>query len=83
MWHRIFSIFSTGPKFNETLKNNHALNNKLLIILKLFVHYLGHRFINKKIKCQDGGSYFYKNQKYRRLEKEKTIFFSFFISEMS
>ena len=83
MWHRIFSIFSTGPKFNETLKNNHALNNKLLIILKLFVHYLRHRFINKKIKCQDGGSYFYKNQKYRRLEKEKTIFFSFFISEMS
>ena len=33
-----------------------------------------------KIKCKDGGSYFYKNKKYRRLEKEKNVFFSYFIS---
>ena len=26
-----------------------------------------------KIKCKDGGSNFYKNKKYRRLEKEKKI----------
>ena len=29
-----------------------------------------------KIKCKDGGSHFYKNHKYRRLEKEKKKFFS-------
>ena len=33
-----------------------------------------------KIKCKDGGSYFYKNQKYRSLEIEKKKFFSYFIS---
>ena len=33
------------------------------------------------VKCKDGGSYFYKNQKYRRLGKEKkNVFFSYFIS---
>ena len=35
-----------------------------------------------KIKCKDGGSYFYKNQKYRLLEMEKNIFFSYFSSEI-
>ena len=29
-----------------------------------------------KTKCKDGISYFYKNQKYRRLEKEKKMYFS-------
>ena len=33
-----------------------------------------------KVKCKDGGSYFYKNKKYRRLEKEKNVSFSYFIS---
>ena len=28
-----------------------------------------------KIKCEEGGSYFYKNQKYWRLEKEYMNFF--------
>ena len=31
------------------------------------------------MKRKDGGSYFYKNKKYRRLEKEKYVFFSYFI----
>ena len=34
------------------------------------------------MKCKDGGSYSYKKQKYRRLEIEKNIFFSYFISEI-
>ena len=33
-----------------------------------------------KRKCKDGGSYFYKSQKYRQLENEKNVFFSYFIS---
>ena len=35
-----------------------------------------------KMKCKDGGLYFYKNQKYRQLEKEKkkNALFSYFIS---
>ena len=33
------------------------------------------------MKCKDGGLYFYKNQKYRQLEKEKkNVLFSYFIS---
>ena len=28
------------------------------------------------MKCKDGGLYFYKNQKYRQLEKEKKMYFS-------
>ena len=36
-----------------------------------------------KIQCKDGVSYFYKNKKYRPLEKEKKIFFfSYLISEI-
>ena len=31
------------------------------------------------MKCKDRGSYFYKNQKYRRMEIEKKNFFSYFI----
>ena len=82
IWYRIFSISFTGSKFNENLKNDHTSNNKLqLIILKTYVHSLRHRFINQKQKCKDGGSYFYKNQKYRRLEKRKKKF-SYFISEI-
>ena len=42
---------------------------------KAYVHYLRHRFINQKTKCKDGGSYFYKNQKYRPLEIGGKIFF--------
>ena len=35
------------------------------------------------MKCKDGGSYFWKNKKYRRLEKEKkNVFFGYFISEI-
>ena len=48
--------------------------NKLPVIFKAHVHYLRHRFINQKIKCKDGGSYFYKNQNYRPLEIENKIF---------
>ena len=28
------------------------------------------------MKCKDGGSYFYKNKKYRQLGKEKKMYFS-------
>ena len=35
-----------------------------------------------KIKCKDGGSYFYKNKKYRRLQIEKKLLFSYFILEI-
>ena len=37
-----------------------------------------------KIQCKDGVSYFYKNKKYRPLEKEKRkkIFFSYLVSEI-
>ena len=35
-----------------------------------------------KIKFKDGGSYFYKNQKYRRLQIEKKLFFSYFSLEI-
>ena len=49
-------------------------------IFKTYVHYLRQRVINQK-KCKDGGSYFYKNKKYRRLEIEKKNFFNYFISE--
>ena len=34
--------------------------------------------LSTKINCKDGGSYFYKNKKYRLLEIEKKIFFSSF-----
>ena len=37
----------------------------------LFAALTGHRiYYQLKIKCKGGGSYFYKNQKYRRLEKD-------------
>ena len=45
-------------------------------------HYLRHRIYQPKIKCKEGGSSFYKNQKYKRLEIEKKVFFSYFISEI-
>ena len=45
----------------------------MLIILKEYVHYLRHRFINQKIKYKHKVSYFYKNRKYRPLEEEKKI----------
>ena len=32
-----------------------------------------------KAKCKEGGSYFYKNKKYRPLEIEKKNFFSFIL----
>ena len=35
-----------------------------------------------KKKFKDGGSYFYKNQKYRRLQIEKKLFFSCFSLEI-
>ena len=38
--------------------------------------------LSTKKKRKDGGSYFYKNQKYRPLEKEINTFFSYFISEI-
>ena len=38
--------------------------------------------LSTKIKCKDGGSYIYKIEKYRRLEKEKKILFRYFISEI-
>ena len=44
------------------------------LFLKTYVHYLRHRLRQLKIKCTDGGSYFYKNQKYRPLETEKRFF---------
>ena len=47
---------------------------------KAYVHYLRHRFINQKTKCKDGGSYFYKNQKYRPLEIGGKFFFFSVIS---
>ena len=40
----------------------------------LYVHYLRHKIYQPKIKCQDEGSYFYKNQKSKPLEIEKNIF---------
>ena len=46
MWHRTSSNSFTGWKFNENLKNDYKFNNKLLIILKMYVHYLFERFIN-------------------------------------
>ena len=72
------SISFTGSKFNENLKNDHIFNNKLLIILKTYVHYYVID-LSTKIKCKDGGSYFYKNQKYRRLEIEKKKSFQKFL----
>ena len=47
----------------------------------LFAALTGHRIYLLKIKCKGGGSYFYKNQKYRRLEID-FFFFSNFISEI-
>ena len=75
MRHLIFSISFTGSKFNENQKNDHTFNNKLLIILKKCSLFTS-QIYQPKIKCKDEGSYFYKNQKYRRMEKEKKIFFS-------
>ena len=44
-----FQYFFTGLKLNENLKNDHTFSNKLqLIILRTYVHYLCHRFINQK-----------------------------------
>ena len=73
MWHSIFSVSFTGSKFNENLKNDHTFTSKLLIILKtMFIIYV---IDTLKIKCKEGGSYFHKNKKYRRLEKEYMDFF--------
>ena len=47
--------------FKATVSNN----------LQSLCSLLRHIFINQKIKCKDGGSYFYKNQIHRRLEREK------------
>ena len=46
----------------------------------LFAALTGHRIYQLKIKCKGGGSYFYKNQKYRLLEID--FFFSYFMSEI-
>ena len=73
MWHSIFSVSFTGSKFNENLKNDHTFTSKLLIIFKtMFIIYV---MDTLKIKCKEGGSYFHKNKKYRRLEKEYMDFF--------
>ena len=37
------------------------------MIFKTYIHYLRHRLINQN--CKDGGSYFYRNQKYRNRKK--------------
>ena len=57
-------------------RSQHLFHKQFLIILKKYVHYLRHRFINLKIKCEHGGPYFYKNQKYKLLKIEKKKFFS-------
>ena len=67
----MFSISFTGSKLNENMKNDHTFKNKFqLIILKTFT---SHIYL-PKIKCKDGGSYFYKNHQYGQLKKEKKIF---------
>ena len=37
----------------------------------MFINYV--IYLSTKIKCKDGSSYFYKNQKYRRLEKRRNF----------
>ena len=72
MWERIFSISFTGSKRNPWKTIIHfitAYNSSLNIY-------------QPKIKCKDGGSYFYKNRKWRQLGKEKNVFFSYFISKI-
>ena len=61
------------------MKNDHVtVSNNSQNICSLFTS----EIYQPKIKCKDGGSYFYKNQKYRSLEIEKKIFFSYFVSEI-
>ena len=53
MLHRILNIFFTGSKFNENLKNDHAFNNKLLIVLNtMFIIYVIDLLAKNKIKKQ-------------------------------
>ena len=51
IWHRIFSISVTGLKFNTQKTIIHLM---LLTILKTYVHYLRHRFINQKSNIKAG-----------------------------
>ena len=56
--------------------DSHGCSNNSQNICSLLTPYI----YQLKIKCQDGGSYFYKNQKYKPLEIKKI--FSYFISEI-
>ena len=74
MWHRIFSISVTGSKFNtwKTIIHLITASNNSQNICSLFTS----QIYQPNVKCKDGGSHFYKNQKYKRLEREKKMYFS-------
>ena len=76
-WNESFNYLINSPNRKKSFNKN-----KFLIIFKVYVPYLRHRLINQKIKCKDGGSYFYKNQKYRPLKIEKKNFFIYVNSDI-
>ena len=79
----IFLIaFSVFLSLDQNLMKPQKLSQVSKILTKwTHVHYLCHRFINQKWHVKTGVHFFYKNQKYRRLEIEKKTF-SYFISEI-
>ena len=77
MWHRIFNISFTWSKFSTWKTIMHLItgtNSQNMFIIYVID-------LSTKNKMWRRGSYFYKNQEYRRLEK-KYMFFSYFILEI-
>ena len=74
-----FSVFLLLDQNLMKLDKDHNIqvSNNSQNIFSLFLS----QIYQPKIKCKDRGSYFYKNQKYRPLEIEKTFFFNYFIPE--
>ena len=80
---KIFSRISfTGPKFNENLKNDHTFNNKLLIILKTYVHYYVIDLSTKNKMERRGFIFLQKSNVQTVGNRKKKTFFCYFISEI-
>ena len=52
---------------------------KFLKVLKTYVHYLRHRFINQKLNVKTGAHNFTKIKSTDAWKKKKNVFFSYFI----
>ena len=77
------SFICVGTIIYLLLYNLHdcTFNNKLLIILKTYVHYLRHKFINQNQNVKTGFNIFIKIKNTDRW-KDKSFFFGYSVSKI-